>query len=139
MIDVSKALPHSAPFILPDQVIDVALEQGQIRTQKKIEQGDYFLNGHFEHEPIFPGVMLIETMAQSAGILLSLLGHERRTLFLAKVSDVRFKSVVRPDDVLDIFVQLDKAKGPIWMFHSEIKKGEVLVASASLTLALGDT
>lgn len=137
MINISKVLPHSEPFILPDQVIGLDLEKGEIQTQKVIQSGDYFLNGHFEHEPIFPGVMLIETMAQSAGILLSQLGHERQTLFLAKVEDVRFKSVVRPGDCLQVIVHLEKAKGRIWKFQSEIRSKDQLVASSAFTLALG--
>ena len=135
MINIADFLPHAAPFILPDKVLDVELEKGQIRTQKKIEEGDYFLNGHFEKQPVFPGVMIIETMAQSAGVLLSMT-YEPRTMFLAKVSDVRFRSVVRPGDCLEIFVQVEKSKGRIWTFFSEVKKGEELVASSSFTLAL---
>ena len=138
MINISQVLPHAKPFILPDLVVSIDLEHGQIHTRKRIEVDDYFLNGHFEHEPIFPGVMLIETMAQSAGILLSQLKQESKTMFLAKVADVRFRTLVRPGDLLEVFVQLQKEKGRICVFTSEIQKDGEVITTSEFTLAVGD-
>ena len=136
-INIEEALPHSAPFILPDRVLACDNEQF-IHTQKSLEVGDYFLNGHFASQPVFPGVMLIETMAQSAGLLLYFLFNQQVLIYLARVNNVRFKQVVEPPSMLDVKVQLEKSRRSVWFFSGQIFVDAQEVASAEFALALGD-
>ena len=136
-INIAEALPHSPPFILPEKVIACDQERC-IHTQKTLKEGDYFLNGHFASRPVFPGVMLIEAMAQSAGLLLYFLFKKRVMIYLAKVNNVRFKQIVEPPAVLDIKIELEKSRRAVWFFNGKVFVAEQEVASAEFALALGD-
>tara|TARA_Y200000002_G_scaffold115428_1_gene94483 strand:- start:14309 stop:14728 length:420 start_codon:yes stop_codon:yes gene_type:complete len=135
--EIRSALPHSDPFILPDRIIEID-EKGFIHAQKEIHPDDHFLQGHFDNNPVFPGVMLIETMAQSAGVLLNRLNKESKILFLARVQDARFKAPIVPSCVIDIKVNMIKHRNAIWVFDALIELGGRITTLAQITLASGE-
>ena len=107
--DIKKYLPHREPFLFIDEVINID-ENNEIHARKFISQGEYFLEGHFPDNPIFPGVIIIEALGQASGILgfvtMGKTPEEGSIYVLAGVDKVRFRKRVRPGDTIDIYLSL---------------------------------
>ncbi|NGX36081.1 MAG: 3-hydroxyacyl-[acyl-carrier-protein] dehydratase FabZ, partial [Candidatus Anoxychlamydiales bacterium] len=84
---IAKILPHRYPFLLVDKVIHIDLEKGEIIGQKNVTINEYFFNGHFPKVPIMPGVLVIEAMAQTGGILVHQKGYVEKTAVLLNISN----------------------------------------------------
>lgn len=138
---VMQLLPQRDPFRFISYVkeINVDGEIPEIIAVREVKADEYYFKGHFPQEPIMPGVLQIETMAQ-AGCILGLLVHEKdvegkRPAFMG-VQDCRFRKPVVPGDILTVKVQLNKFRRGIMFFEGEIYRGDELVANASLTAAM---
>lgn len=108
--EILSALPHRYPFLLVDRVLDYQLEpQPQLRALKNVSVNEGFFQGHFPNHPVMPGVLVIEAMAQAAGVLTQLkqraIGRECPLFYLVKVDKARFTQLVRPGDQLILEVQ----------------------------------
>ena len=134
-IDFSKLLPHQEPFVLPSGLVEFESLKS-IHTYRDIVKEDYFLNGHFPGEPIFPGVMILEFMAQTAGSLLLLSELSGQKMYLVKVDKARFSSLVCPPVRLHSKVDLVRRRGIIFEFNAEAFVDDKLVAKAVITLAI---
>ena len=116
--EIEKLLPHRAPFLLIDKIKDIEL--GQSATGIKAVSGNepYFV-GHFPGNPVMPGVLIVEAMAQTAGALAALcLGEEAedKMVFLASVNNTKFKTPVRPGDLLELHVTKTAGRNLLWKF-----------------------
>lgn len=98
--DILKILPHRYPFLLVDKVLEFDLSRGYILAQKNVTINEAFFQGHFPHGPIMPGVLILEALAQAAGILVHLLGQTEKIAVLMNVNNAKFRHPVRPGDVL---------------------------------------
>lgn len=137
--EIKKYLPHRYPFLLIDRVLE--LESGShIVAYKNITVNEAVFNGHFPNAPIFPGVMIIEAMAQAAGILgFSTVNKfpDEKTLYLfAGVDGVRFKRQVVPGDRLTLEASLDSVKRNIWRFNAKAMVDGSMACEARLLCAL---
>ncbi|MCK9505445.1 MAG: 3-hydroxyacyl-ACP dehydratase FabZ [Porticoccaceae bacterium] len=137
--EIKEFLPHRYPFLLVDRVLE--LEPGShILAYKNITANEEVFNGHFPHAPIFPGVMIIEAMAQAAGILGFATVNKRpneKTLYLfAGVDGVRFKRQVVPGDRLSLEANIDSVKRNIWRFNCKATVDGNLACEARLLCAL---
>lgn len=137
--EIKKYLPHRYPFLLIDRVLE--LESGShIVAYKNISVNEAVFNGHFPNAPIFPGVMIIEAMAQAAGILgFSTVNKfpDEKTLYLfAGVDGVRFKRQVVPGDRLTLEASLDSVKRNIWRFNAKATVDGSMACEARLLCAL---
>lgn len=108
--DILAALPHRYPFLLVDRVLDYQLEpSATLRALKNVSFNEPFFQGHFPNHPVMPGVLLIEAMAQAAGVLTQLkqqaIGKECPLFYLVKVDKARFTQMVRPGDQLVLEVE----------------------------------
>ena len=100
--DILKILPHRYPFLLVDKIIDIDLENGVIIGQKNVTINESFFQGHFPDAPIMPGVLILEALAQTGGVLVHLKGHVGKIAVLLNVNYAKFRNPVRPGDVLHL-------------------------------------
>lgn len=102
---IKRILPHRYPFLLIDRIIDVDLEASTIIGQKNVTANEEFFKGHFPGAPIMPGVLILESVAQTGGVLAALKMQTDQTAVLMNVKECKFRRVVKPGDVLRIECQ----------------------------------
>ena len=136
--DIKKYLPHREPFLFIDEVVDIKDNQ-IIHAKKIISEDEYFLEGHFPGNPIFPGVILIEALGQASGILgfttMNKTPEEGSIYVLAGVDKVRFRKRVRPGDTIDLFSKVVSEKRGIWKFDCRAELDNEIVCTATILCA----
>ncbi|MEZ4358479.1 MAG: 3-hydroxyacyl-ACP dehydratase FabZ [Eubacteriales bacterium] len=131
--EIKKMLPHREPMLLVDEVeLD---ENGIAHGVYKVRGDEWFLNGHFPGNPVVPGVILCEIMAQTCAILLGdlILG---KTPYYTSISKARFKDKVRPGDVVNISASLVKHKDPFYFTTCEARVNDKCCATGELSFAV---
>lgn len=98
--DIIKILPHRYPFLLVDKILEIDLERGYILGQKNLTINEAFFQGHFPDAPIMPGVLILEALAQSGGVLVHLKEAIPKIAVLLSVTNAKFRHPVRPGDIL---------------------------------------
>lgn len=98
--DILNILPHRYPFLLVDRVLTIDLEEKKILGLKNVTFNEGFFQGHFPGAPIMPGVLILEAMAQTAGILVHQKGHVGKSAVIINVNNAKFRNPVKPGDVL---------------------------------------
>ncbi len=98
--DILKILPHRYPFLLVDKIIHLNLEENVIIGQKNVTFNEQFFQGHFPGAPIMPGVLILEALAQTGGILVHQKGNQEKTAVLLNINNAKFRRPVVPGDVL---------------------------------------
>lgn len=139
---ILKILPHRPPFLFVDRVVD--FEPGKrIRTEKDLMPDEYFFTGHFPEQPIMPGVLVSEALAQTSGLLLGLtLWHGKKDpdskgmehLFLTHVN-MKYTSTAGPGETLVLESELRKSYGRMFLFQVSASAGDRKIASGTLSLA----
>ena len=115
--EIMELLPHRYPFLLIDRVTDYSLGES-IKAYKNITINEPCFTGHFPGKPIFPGVLILEALAQAAGVLgFKTAGNNDELYLYAGIDNARFKLPVVPGDRLDFEVVLIKEKRGIWKFR----------------------
>jgi 3-hydroxyacyl-[acyl-carrier-protein] dehydratase len=133
--EIKKILPHRYPFLLVDRVLDY--EPGGFLTAiKNVTYNEPCFQGHFPDTPIFPGVLIIEAMAQATAVLGCLSMEEKPAAgsiyYLVGVDKARFKKTVHPGDQIILDIKFIKLRKNIWKFSAIASVGDKLVASAEL-------
>jgi len=133
---ILKILPHRYPFLLVDRVLDYEIDKS-LTALKNVSINEPFFGGHFPHRPVFPGVLLIEAMAQASAILASLgmevTADEKLVYLFAGVNNVRFKRPVEPGDQVQLNVELTRKKGKVWKTSATATVDGTLCATADIT------
>lgn len=136
--EIQKYLPHRYPFLLVDRVTELVLGES-IVAYKNISINEGIFNGHFPQAPIFPGVLIVEAMAQASGILgfrtLDKTPEDGSVYMLVGIDDVRFKRKVIPGDQLKLEAKVVSEKRGIWKFDCSASVGSELAAKASILCA----
>lgn len=134
---IQEIIPHRYPFLLID-IID-ELEAGKKAVGKKnVTMNEYFFQGHFPSEPVMPGVLIIEALAQVGAVaLLSLEENKGKIAYFAAMDKVKFRQQVIPGDTLKLEVEIIKMKGTIGIGKANAYVGTKKVAEAELTFAVG--
>ena len=135
--EIKKILPHRSPFLLVDRILE--LEPGKKAIGRKcVTFNEPFFAGHFEEEPVMPGVLIIEALAQvGAVICLSLESYKGKTAYFGGIDKAKFKNKVTPGDVLTLEVELIKQKGPIGIARAKAYDENKVFAQAELTFVIG--
>lgn len=139
ILEIRKRLPHRYPFLLVDRVVEVTAGES-ISAYKNISVNEDCFNGHFPDTPIFPGVLIVEAMAQTAGIL-GFVTEDKTVdddaLYLFVGSDkIRFRRQVVPGDRLDLTAKILTVKRNMWKFECEARVDGALAASGEIICAL---
>ena len=139
--DILKHLPHRYPFLLIDRVLDY--EPGKRLTAiKNISFNEPIFTGHFPQKPIYPGVLILESLAQATGILafrtVGKIPDENSLYYFVGVDNARFKLPVEPGDQLQLDVEFVKEKRGIWKFNGKATVEGKLVCSAEIMCAERD-
>ena len=141
MIDAKNILgilPHRYPFLLVDRVIE--MERGKRAVGlKNVTINEEFFHGHFPGYPVMPGVLIVEAMAQVAGVLvLSEPEHRGKLVYLAGLDNVRFRKPVTPGDQLRLEIVPGKIKKKVGVCEGKAYVGEDLVAEATLLFSVAE-
>ena len=132
---IREILPHRYPFLLIDRVTQV-VDGKSLTALKNVTANEPMFTGHFEHQPIFPGVLMIECIAQASALLASLIldatANQQRLYLFAGVDRARFKRIVEPGDQMCIEVELKNHKQRIWRCAGTITVNSELACSADI-------
>lgn len=132
-VQVQSILPHRYPFLFIDRVVEIG--EDTIHAQKLVSISDPILQGHFPGNPILPGVVQVETMAQAAIVLAHAVGQfdpETQICFFMGIQEAKFRAPVVPGDLLDVMVRAERL-GRIGKFVGEIRCGDAVRSSAKFT------
>ena len=132
---IKRIIPHRYPFLLIDKVRDVILNESCVGI-KCVTNSEPHFQGHFPDMPIMPGVMIIEAMAQTSGVLVGLsmdLVDKQAKVFFMGVDNVKFRRKVVPGDVLELHVKALRSGGKVWKFEGRATVDGDLATEATFT------
>ncbi|MDH5201907.1 MAG: 3-hydroxyacyl-ACP dehydratase FabZ [Nitrospirota bacterium] len=135
--EIQKFLPHRYPFLLVDRITEIAPGTKAIGI-KNVTINEEFFQGHFPNQPIMPGVLIIEAMAQVAGILAYCSGVTGRSVFFMSIEKAKFRKPVIPGDQLRFEIRTLHKRGNVWKFSGNATVEEKLVAEAEFTAMVTD-
>ena len=140
--DIIKLLPHRYPFLLVDRITEIELGKSVV-GYKNVTANEHFFQGHFPGNPIMPGVLIIEAMAQVGGVLarLSIQGEQDQestdAVYFMSIDKVKFRRPVVPGDQLRLELQALRTGSRVWKLAGKAFVGEDLVAEAELMATIG--
>lgn len=136
--EIMKSLPHRYPFLMVDRIVECD-DQKRIVGLKNVTINEPFFQGHFPGLPVMPGVMQLEAMAQTAGILLNRLGgHEGGIPYFMAIDNARFRKVVKPGDQLRIEVEITNLRSRSARFHASVTVEGAVVSEADMMCMITD-
>jgi 3-hydroxyacyl-[acyl-carrier-protein] dehydratase len=132
IIRIREIIPHRYPLILVDRIVEC--NSDDIVGIKNVSANEPFFQGHFPNDPIMPGVLILEAMAQTGGILIftKFPQYREKPFYFAGLDKVRFRRPVRPGDRLLMKVKLQKHRGGFFKMQGESFVDDVLVAEAEM-------
>ncbi|MFA6118363.1 MAG: 3-hydroxyacyl-ACP dehydratase FabZ [Parachlamydiales bacterium] len=133
---IAKILPHRYPFLLVDKVVHINLENNEIVGLKNVTINEEFFQGHFPNVPIMPGVLIIEAMAQTGGILVHQKGYVDKIAVLLNVSEARFRKPIYPGDVIFIHAKAIHISSKGGKINAKAVVNENVCVEAELSFAL---
>jgi 3-hydroxyacyl-[acyl-carrier-protein] dehydratase len=129
---IKRMIPHRDPFLLLDEVRDIRLNESAVGVKRLTGEENWF-TGHFPGQPIMPGVLMIEALAQTAGVLvvdtLDMLDQGLLVYFMT-IDKTRFRKLVTPGDTLEFHVRVLRGRGKVWKFWGEARVGDEVAAEA---------
>ena len=134
--EIIELLPHRFPFLLVDRIVE--FEPGKRAVGiKNVTYNEPFFEGHFPQNPIMPGVLIIEAMAQTGGVLaFKTFPDKKGSVFFLGIDSARFRKPVMPGDQLKMVVEVLKHKMDIWVFEGKAYVNEEIVAEAKIMAML---
>lgn len=137
---IMEMIPHRYPFLMIDRIIDLVPDQSATGL-KNVSINENFFQGHFPRQPVMPGVLIIESMAQTAAVLVveTLEGAAAgKLVYFMTIEDGRFRRPVVPGDCLHVHVTKLRHRGNVWKFRGEAKVDGVLMAEARFSAMIMD-
>ncbi len=135
--EIMEIIPHRQPFLLLDRVEE--LDPGvRAVAYKNVTYNEPFFAGHFPQEPVMPGVLMVEALAQAGAVaILSLEENKGKTAYFGGINSARFRKKVVPGDVLKLECEIIKRKGPIGVGNAKASVNGEVVVNAELTFMIG--
>ena len=143
VLDVQRimhAIPHRYPFLLIDRVVDVIRNVSAVGV-KNVSANESFFAGHFPNHPVMPGVLIIESMAQTAAVLVvETLGPDAagKVVYFMSIEGAKFRRPVVPGDQVRVHVAKERNRGNVWKFHAVARVDGVAVAEATFAAMIMD-
>lgn len=144
VVEIQKILPHRYPFLLVDRIINLE-ENVSIEGYKNVSISEPIFQGHFPDHPIYPGVMIIEGMAQAGGVLAFQSANtdnqkemENKVVYFMSIDKAKFRSPVTPGDQLVYKLSVIKHRGAVWQLDAKAYVDDKLVAEAQLKAMIVD-
>jgi 3-hydroxyacyl-[acyl-carrier-protein] dehydratase len=141
--DIQKILPHRYPFLLVDRITEMTKDE-MIIGYKNVSISEPVFQGHFPDHPIYPGVMILEGMAQAGGILafqsMDITDEEKanKVVYFMSIDRAKFRHPVKPGDKLEYHMSVAKHKGNIWVLEGKAFVDGILVSEAELKAMIVD-
>lgn len=132
---IQRILPHRYPFLLVDKVRDIVPNQSAVGI-KCVTMNEPQFQGHFPGKPVFPGVQIIEALAQTSGILVGVsldLADKNLLVYFMGIDAVKFRRMVVPGDVMELHVTVKRGGGKVWKFEGRATVDGELCAQAEFT------
>lgn len=137
ILEIQKWIPHRYPFLLIDRVLDLSRDS-YIVAIKNVTANEHFFTGHFPQQPVMPGVLIIEAMAQAAGVFARYSEPQLvkdKTFYLVGVDNFKWKRQVVPGDQLCITMRSVRKRNPLWIMEGEVVVDGKVVCSGTVTAA----
>lgn len=137
---IMEMIPHRYPMLMIDRMIDVIADVSATGV-KNVSANEPFFQGHFPSQPVMPGVLIIEAMAQTSAVLVvHTMGAdaEGKLVYFMSVDSARFRKPVVPGDQLMVHVTKQRSRGNVWKFHGVAKVDDVIVAEATYAAMILD-
>jgi 3-hydroxyacyl-[acyl-carrier-protein] dehydratase len=136
--DILKILPHRYPFLLVDRIVEHDKEADRIVGIKNLTFNELFFQGHFPENPVMPGVLQLEAMAQVAGVMLNLRGgNEGKIAYFMSINNAKFRKPVVPGDQLRMVIEGDRIRSRMASVKAKAYVDDQLVSEADLSFAYG--
>ncbi len=140
ILQIMQAIPHRYPFLLIDRVVEVHKNVSAVGI-KNVSVNESFFAGHFPGHPVMPGVLIIESMAQTAAVLVvETLGPEAqgKVVYFMSIEGAKFRRPVMPGDQMRVQVTKERNRGAVWKFHGVARVDGVTVAEATFAAMIMD-
>jgi len=137
--EIKTIIPHRDPFLFLDGITQLEVNKS-ITAHKKLYENEIFLQGHFPELPIMPGVLIIESMAQAAGVLIHKSNDDRSNkfiLFLTSIEESKFRRPIYPEADIIFYAEIIKAKRNFFKFHCTAKVDNQIMSESILTQVPG--
>jgi 3-hydroxyacyl-[acyl-carrier-protein] dehydratase len=137
---IKRMIPHRYPMLMIEKIVDV-VPDSHATGIKNVSVNEWFFQGHFPAEPVMPGVLIVEAMAQTAAVLVvATLGPEKegRLTYFMSIESARFRKPVVPGDVIRVYVEKQRRRGNVWRFSGCAQVDGVTVADAVYTAMIRD-
>lgn len=138
--EILQMIPHRYPMLLVDRILEYVPGKSVIGIKNVSFNEPHFM-GHFPGLPVMPGVLIIESLAQAAGVLIAkTIGAQpgEKTVFFMSIGNTKFRQIVQPGDTLYLHVKVEQNRGDVWKFSAEAKVEGKVVAESSFTAIIKD-
>ena len=138
--EICACIPHRYPMLLIDKLIDVRPPDYGVGI-KNVTMNEWFFQGHFPGRPVMPGVLIVEAMAQTAGVLVTKSiqrADTNQVVYFMTIDEARFRKPVVPGDTLHLIVEKVRSRGQVWKFQGKAMVGDQVVAEAIFSAMIAD-
>lgn len=133
---IMEVLPHRYPFLLVDRIKEIDIDAGTIIGEKCVSMNELFFQGHFPENPVMPGVLIIEALAQTGGVLIHYRGYTEHLALLLSVNNAKFRKPVVPGDLLTLHAKEVHFSARAGKIEAKAMVGDQIAAQAEIGFAL---